>query len=398
MRKRIASFAVLFSALAIVGAAQAAPKQVVIVVAEGLSPQVLDLGTAYVKTAYGNNTAVALDDFKVKAKTAPAAADTLQSLKGILQTAGANGYKTGLVTTGEVTAVAPLFYNVAGADSAAIADVLVKETKFDFLAGGGRAYFTPQGTAGSKRTDAFDAAKRLTEAGGSAYFDVASMDHEAKGKSLALQSNGELSYLIDRQVQQETGFAELVSLAMQTLSANDAPFVLVVHDTLIARALAAKDTPALVEQFRELDGIIADAQGFGENNPANFGLALMATGAASVPRFTTMLPNEQVNTFYILSTLPMSYSRTGIALAGADDKKLTDFATKTYKGWQLSAENRAAVLSGKLTPEAAVRASYEPALKIAYEPAAATPVAWTVGFDAAGGVVPALQGIVGAKP
>lgn len=400
MRKLLVGFTALTFALGIIGArsVQAAPQQVVVVVAEGLSPQVLDLGTAYIKTAYGDNTSVAFDDFKAQAKTATASADTLQALKGVLQTAAANGYKTGLVTTGDVTTVAPLFYNVAGDNSAAIASALVNDAKLDFIAGGGRAHFVPQSTPGSKRTDTFDAAKTLTGTGGSVFFDVQAMENEAKGKTLALQSNGELNYLIDRDAEQEANFSELVTLALQTLSVDDAPFILVVHDTLINKALAARDTPALVEQFRELDGILADIAGFAENNPDKFGIALVTPGAASAPRFTTQLPNEQVNSFYTISGLPMSYTRAGAALTGADEKKLTTFATDSYKGWTLSDENRAAVLAGTMTPEAALRASYEPALKIAYEPATAQPLAWTVGFDAAGNIAQALQTIAATKP
>jgi hypothetical protein len=394
------SYIGLLAAFAIAGvhSSQAAPRQLVIVVAEGLSPQVLDLGTAYVKTAYGENTTVALDDFKARAGTATAGADTLQALKGILRAASDNGYKTGLVTTGDVATVAPRFYNVAANDGAAVAGALVNDTKFDFLAGGGRAGFTAQGSPGSKRTDAFDAAKTLAAAGGSAFFDVASMENEAKGKTLALQSDGELNYLIDRDVEQEASFSELVSLGLQTLSTGNAPFILVVHDTLINKALAARDTPALVEQFRELDGILADIQGFGEDAPDKFGIALISTGAASAPRFTTTLPNEQVNAFYIISALPMSYGRAGASLIGADEKKLTSFATETYKGWQLSPENRVAVLAGTMTPEAAIRASYEPALKIAYEPIAAAPMSWTVGFDGGPNIALALQAIAATAP
>jgi hypothetical protein len=51
-----------------------------------------------------------------------------------------------------------------------------------------------------------------------------------------------------------------------------------------------------------------------------------------------------------------------------------------YKGWKPSDANRAALLAGTMTGEAALRASYEPALKIAYDAAPAATTVWTVGW------------------
>jgi hypothetical protein len=99
----------------------------------------------------------------------------------------------------------------------------------------------------------------VREAGGSVYFNVESLDEEAKGRVLALQSDDELSYAIDRDEETQAGFDELVSLAVETRAVRDnAPFVLVVHDTLLAKALADKDTPAAVEQFHLIDNIVGD--------------------------------------------------------------------------------------------------------------------------------------------
>ena len=372
----------------VVQPAQAAPRQIVLVVAEGLNPQLVDFGTAYVKTAFEQGATVAFDELKAQGKAQPAGAEALAGLKGILKTAAANGYKTGLVTTEDVTKTAPLFFDLPEGEGGA--NSLVQGTTFDIIAGGGRSHF-------------MEAKKAWTDAGNSALFDTEAMDQELKGKTLALQSDAALGYALDRDPDKEASFAELVTLALQALSADDAPFILVVHDTLLTRALAAKDTPAAMEQYRELDAIIADILGTREGleKPENFGLAVLATGGATVPRFTTELPNERSDAFYILSGLPLSYAKAGLTLEKADEAKLAAFsdpATGKYKGWKLSAENRAALLAGTMTPEAALRASYEPALKISFEPVTAQPMLYTVGLDVAGDLAQTLRMIASAKP
>src|SRR4028119_593151 len=87
--------------------AQATPRQVVVIVTEGLNPQIVDFGTVYTKTAF-EGASVAFDDLKATAAPQPAGSTSMTALKGILKTAAANGYKTGLVTSGDVTAVASM--------------------------------------------------------------------------------------------------------------------------------------------------------------------------------------------------------------------------------------------------------------------------------------------------
>ena len=61
-------------------------------------------------------------------------------------------------------------------------------------------------------------------------------EQEIKGKVLALQSDGSLSYAIDHDPAAEASLSAIAGLAIQTLGANNAPFVLVIHDTLLPKA------------------------------------------------------------------------------------------------------------------------------------------------------------------
>lgn len=93
----------------------------------------------------------------------------------------------------------------------------------------------------------------------------------------------------------------------------------------------------------------------------------------------------------------MSYDKAGSTLVGANDEKLTEFATDEYKGWKLSSENRAAILAGTLTPEAAIRDSYEPALQIGYDGPNAPSLAYAIGLEA-GDAAQVLNQIAATKP
>lgn len=402
MRNTLLSTAFLLCAAAAAPhATQAAPRQIVVLVAEGLSPQMMELGTSYVKRAQGEDAVSGFEELRGQAKTRPAGADTLAGLHNLLKNAAAQGYKTGLVTTDDVTKVAPLFYGLAGGNGPNMARTLVNDVKFDFLAGGGRGAFVPQGKDGSLRTDAVDLGADLTKAGGTAIFDADALEtvEEIKGKALVLQSDASLTYAIDHDAAVEGGLSDLTALALNTLSRDNAPFVLVIHDTLLAKALAAKDSPAVAGQFQELDNIVTNVLSLREEsaNLADFGFALLSTGAAITPRFAATA-GERSNTLFILTQLLMSYSKAGATLKGTDEAGLTNFATEEYIGWKLTPENRATLLAGTLDPETAIRASYEPALKIGYEPIAATPAVYTIGLDLAGDLVQTLNALALTKP
>jgi len=319
----IAGFVTL--GIALVQPAQAAPRQLVVVVAEGVNPQVMQFGADYSKSVVGEEDATsALADLKMQ-KTMTAEGVTFEAMKGLLKTAAANGWKTGLVTTGSAAKDAATLYGVdaTGADAA---KTLVADTKFNFIAGGGRADFNA------------DLKKSLTAAGGTALFDAESVENgetELKGKTLILQSDAALSYAIDQNPENEVGLGELVSLGTETLAGeNNAPYMLVVHDTNVAKALAAKDTPALAEELRTLDGIIGDVISQREDNESLV-VAVIATGSNVAPSFATQVAADHSNAFFILSALPMSFAKAGTALTGANDEAITTFANDEYKGWKI---------------------------------------------------------------
>ena len=383
MRKLLGSIAIFSTAgtaaLLAPTMAHAAPRQLVVIVAEGLSPQAMKLGGSYIKSATlaatGEDGASALSDFTGKAKSTTAGDLSVAALRGVLAKAAAKGYRTGLVTTGEVAQVAPLFYDVSGESSAT---ELLEKRPFDFLAGGGRAAFSK-----------LDAAKKMKAAGGTALLSTDAVENtetEIKGKTLVLTDDDSLPYATDVDPEKDESLGALAGLAMNTLAGenDDQPYLLIVHDALFARALQTKDTPALLEEMRELDGIVAEASGRRESqgDTSKMGIALLATGGAVVPRFSTEGATDRSNALYVASQLPYSYQHAGELLKGANAARFTQFTTEEYKGWKISPEKRDEIIAGKLDPETEIRASYEPSIAIAYDAEETPATLYVVGLDA----------------
>lgn len=344
-------------------AVQAAPRQMVVVVAEGMNPQTLDIGSRYVNKAADADDASGLATLKAQG-TSATVANPMDSVKGLLASAKASGYRTGLITTGDVSKVAPL---LNGSDEAQGAE-LVASVPFNVLAGGGRAAISAeQRTALGRTNTLFETGEAFEQA-----------DAQIKGNLLSLQSDAELSYAIDRDSQQEAGLADMASFAMDTLAgANNAPFVLVVHDTLLQKALAAKDTPAAFEQIKELDSIVTDALARrGEAN--NLAIAVLAGGGTTAPKAA----GDESNALFVVSGLQKSYTGAGTYLKGADAERITQFAEQDYPGWAVTEAQRRALIAGTLEGEAAVRASYEPVININFDTVESTPTLYALGVPA----------------
>ena len=352
----------------------------VIIVAEGLSPQVLDLGKAYIRNADDNaQLSTSLNELKEKAKPA---AFSLTHLKGILQTAHNNGYATGLVTTGDISKIAPMFYKLNGDVTAGLT---AQDAPFEFLAGGGAANLTGASDKMAANGDTFVAS-------------ADALDGQLIGRVLAAQTPGELNYAIDRDPALESGLGELATTALDVLSSGDKPFVLVIHDSLLKRALDSKDTPALFEQFRELNTLVGDIAARRDDDP-NLKIAVLMTGASSAPVFSTTSVEEQNSAFSVISSLQKSFAGAGQSLRGKTVEDITVFADADagdYRGWNISESDKEKIADGTLDPESALRAWYEPILKFRYDATLPQSSAFTLGFEAPGDLMKAPDGLMEA--
>ncbi len=353
----------------------------VIIVAEGVSPQVLDLGKSYLRKSDNEpELSTSFDELQDEATPATVGADALAQLRGALQTAHDNGLATGLVTTGDISKIAPLFLKLEGDVAAGLT---AQGAPYEFLAGGGAANLA-------------DASEKITANGGTFVGSADALDDELKGRILVAQTPGELSYAIDRDPAQESGLGELATTALDTLAAGDKSFVLIIHDSLIKRALDTKDTPALFEQFRELNTLVGDVIARRDDDP-NLKVAALMTGASNTPAFSTTSVEEQSDAFSVLSNLQKSFAGAGAQLKGKTVEDISAFADADagdYRGWNLSQEDKEKIAAGTLDAETALRASYEPMLKLNYDAKPTQPYGFVLGFDAPNGLVEALRAAV----
>lgn len=365
--------------------AHAASNQFIVVISEGMSPQVVELGNAYLRKADQDpEELTAFHTLEKTAQKATAGATSLADLKGFLETADDNGYRTGFVTTGDIAADATLLYNLPGDAGTALSD---PAAKYDFIGGGGRA----------KLPD--ETANRIREAGGTYLPNEDSLAGEITGRVLAPQADEDLHFSIDRDPSVEAGLAELAVLAITTMGDGDYPFVLVVHDTLVKKALETKDSPGLVEQFREMNSIVAETSSRRNDNP-NFKTAFLFTGGVAGPRFNNASDEEKDKSLEVLSNLMLSFGGVGRKLEGADNDALTTFTHPVeglYRDWAIPADVRDKLLAGDLAAETAVRSFYEPLLKISYDAPAQPPSAYVQGFETANGLVAGLKAAVAER-
>ncbi len=369
---------------AVAAPAQAAPQQLVLLVADGASPQFLELGRDYLRVADDAPEMTTAFDSLGTAHPLTGAGSTLTGAK-LLETAAKNGFKTGLVTTGDIMTEAPSFRRFAADFPSGAAGVLNGASpNFDFIAGGGRAQLGAE-------------IGETLRARGDTYLDsVAGLDGEIGGRVVAPQADLDLDFAIDRDPNQQAGLGELVNLALDTLGKNDAPFVLVIHDTLIKKALETRDTPALLGEFRELNALLSEVLARRAEHP-DLQLAVWLTGSPITPRFTTPIRAEQQSALRALSNFSLSYAGAGRALQGAGDAAIDDFTDALdgqYPGLQFAPTIREQLLAGTLDGRDAVRAASEPLVKIGYDGPAA-PLGFSLGA-APGDFWEALQSAVTA--
>ena len=213
------------------------------------------------------------------------------------------GWKTGLVTTAEITHATPAGFAVAvksrGNSNAIAAQYL--ERKIDVLLGGGAPYFSP-----NKRKDKRDLRGDFVKAGYAFVTDKATLAAAPIDKPLlGVFADGHLPYTIDHRNdpklrQNVPTLAELVKAALARLESSE-KFILQVEGARIDHAAHNSDAPtALLEQIA-LDEALDVILEFQKRNPdtlvvvttdhanSNLGLNGMGVGyRTSNQRFATI--------------------------------------------------------------------------------------------------------------
>ena len=215
----------------------------------------------------------------------------------------AQGWKTALVTTAEITHATPAGFAVAvrsRGDSNAIAAQYF-ERKVDILLGGGRPFFNPK-----QRGDKRDLVAEFAAAGYAIVSDKASLDSAPLDKRLlGTFADGHLPYTIDHRndaklLASVPTLAELTIAALKRLERSD-KFILQVEGARIDHAAHNSDAAAALQEQIALDEAIDCCIAFQKHHPdtlivittdhANSNLGLNGMGGGyrtSSQRFATL--------------------------------------------------------------------------------------------------------------
>ncbi len=181
-------------------------------------------------------------------------------LTTLLEAAAGAGRATGLVVTSTITHATPASFAAHAEDRADEGSIAVQlvGSGVDVLVGGGRAWFQPGSTPGSRRTDDRD----LLAAAAAAGYTVVATEAE-----LAAATGPRILGLLAPEGIR-TGAADAPALPSLTravldrLAAAPRGFVLMVEGSQIDWAGHANDLPALVDRMREFDATVAVALAF----------------------------------------------------------------------------------------------------------------------------------------
>ena len=213
------------------------------------------------------------------------------------------GWRTGLVTTAEITHATPAGFATTSdtRGNAELIAVQYLERKIDILLGGGRTYFSP-----NHRSDKRDLRAEFKSAGYSVVLDKKSLlSAPTATKILGTFAYGHLPYTID-QPKNVTGddqpptIAELTHAALQRLE-NTEKFCLQIEGARIDHAAHNSDAAAAIHEQIALDAALEQCLAFQQKHPdtlllvttdhgnSNLGLNGMGTAYnASSPSFKNL--------------------------------------------------------------------------------------------------------------
>ena len=286
LNRRTALIIVLL--LALVCTAWAVPKNIILFIGDGMGPahvaaaRIVSLGpggrltmdsmpisgfvTTYSANALVTDSAAAGTALATGVKTNNgmiSIAPNGKRLKTILEASREIGKATGLVTTTSITDATPAAFasHVENrGQQEAIAGQLIA-SRVDVLFGGGKAYFVPNASGDSWRSDNRDI---LAEAKSKGYSVINATD-ELKSinsrKIVGLFSQGNLTTK-----DPEPPLSVLAAKAIETLSANEKGFFLMVEGGQIDIASHHNDFDEMIKQLLEFDKAVAQGLAFAQKD------------------------------------------------------------------------------------------------------------------------------------
>jgi len=282
----------------------------------------------------------------------------------VMQAAKAAGKRIGLVTTATVYDATPAAFSInakSRRDSQALVDLYLK-LEPDVLLGGGADYFLPAGTPGGKRKDGHDIVAAFRAKGHQVARNTAELKAVTGAKVLGLFADEDLNFEIDRDAAREPSTAEMAVAALKALSQHSPNgFVLLVENENVDTAAHANDAASLMRALWAFDDAVKVALEFQRNHP---GTLLVVTGDHETGGFSPTYALRDLssvsskNRFYsgdehvrMLERISISFGRAREMLGKAPSGEVLDkLIADHFPGFRLDSDVREMILKRR-TPE-----------------------------------------------
>jgi alkaline phosphatase len=371
-------------------AQQQAPKNVIIMFADGAAPTQLDFGrysshvlrkqpfaTTDVVLRQGAMGLLVTSPHGVYVTDSAAAASAMAtgfkvangavsitpdgaSPHTVMEAAKAAGKRIGLVTTATVYDATPVAFAVhskSRRDSQALVDQLLA-LEPDVLMGGGAEYFLPEGTAGGKRKDGKDVIAAFRARGYRVATNPAELAAIPPGKLLGLFNDDDMEFEVDRDPAKEPTTAEMATAALKALEPSPNGFVLLVENENTDTAGHHNDAASLMRALWAFDDAVKVALDFQRRHPDTL---LLVTGDHETGGFSPTYALKDLssfagtNRFYpgdeqlrMLERITMSLIRVKEKLGKSPSGEALDqLLAQHFPGFRLDPDLRALILTGK---------------------------------------------------
>jgi alkaline phosphatase len=283
------------------------------------------------------------------------------SPRTVMAAAKAAGKRVGLVTTATVYDATPAAFAAHAAsrrDSQALVDRLLALGP-DVLMGGGADYFLPASVPGGKRNDGEDVMATFRARGYSVARTPVELAAASGAKLLALFSEDDMDFEIDRDPAREPTTAEMTTAALKAL-AQESPngFVLLVENENVDTAGHHNDAASLMRALWAFDDAVKVALEFQRGHPDTL---VIVTGDHETGGFSPTYARKDLgavsasNRFYsgdehlrMLERITMSFNVAKDKLGKPPSSAVLDqVLAQHFPGFRLDPDLRELILGGK---------------------------------------------------
>lgn len=369
--------------------AERAPRNIIILFADGAGPTQWDFGryssrvlrgqpfvttevvfrkgslgvfATEAKDAYATDSAAAGSAMATGVKAALGAISTTPDGKPLptpMQRAKAAGKRIGLVTTAAVYDATPAAFALNARSrreyQALVDQYLALEP--EVLMGGGADYFLPEGVSGGKRKDGRDAIAAFRARGYEVLRNTAELKRAKGAKLLGLFAEEDIAFELDRDPAAQPSLAEMTAAALQALvRSSPKGFVLLVENENIDTAGHANDAASLMRELWAFDEAVRVALDFQRRNPDTL---LIVTGDHETGGFSPTYAQRDLatlsskNRFYtgeehlrMIARITISLNAAAARLGKKPAPEALDaLLAQHFPGFTLDADLREAILA-----------------------------------------------------